>query len=101
MKVELCKLADIPETGTRLVPFFGRELHVWLDKGRPRAAANTCLHFGGPLECREGRLVCPWHGAAFDMSSGQRVEGPGRADARLMFLSTAVEGDALMYVWGE
>lgn len=101
MKVELCKLADIPETGTILVPFFGRELHVWQDAGRPRAAANVCLHFGGPLECREGRLVCPWHGAAYDMSSGQRVEGPGRADARLLFLSTAVEGDALIYVWGE
>lgn len=101
MKVELCKLADIPATGTILVPFFGRDLHVWLAEGRPRAAANACLHFGGPLECRDGRLVCPWHGAAYDLTTGSRVEGSGRADARLMFLSTAVEGDALVYVWGE
>lgn len=101
MNVELCKLADIPQAGTIPIPFFGRERHVWLDHGRPRAAANTCLHFGGPLECREGRLVCPGHGAAYDLSSSQRVEGQGRADARLMFLSTAVEGDALIYVWGE
>lgn len=102
MKHELLKLADIPEDGTRIVPFFGREVHVWRDAaGRPRAAANVCLHFGGPLACREGRLVCPWHGAAFDMETGLRTEGPAREGARLMFLSVRAEDDALFYVWGD
>ena len=102
MKHELCKIADIPETGTILVPFFGRELHVWRQAGgRIRAAANTCLHFGGPLDCRDGKLVCAWHGAAFDLESGARLEGPAPANSKLMFLSTVVESDALHYVWGE
>lgn len=101
MKHELIKLADIPGEGSVIVPFFGRELHVFLAEGKPRAVANVCLHFGGPLECRDGTFVCPWHQARFDMGSGRRIDGPAPKDARLMTLSTRVEGDTLFYVWGD
>ena len=74
MKYELCKVADVPDSGSKIVPFFGREAHVYRHGGMLRAAANVCLHFGGPLECQGDRL---------------------------MFLSTKTEGDALFYVWGE
>lgn len=100
MKHELIKLADIPEEGSVIVPFFGRDLHVYRSGDGYRAAANTCLHFGGPLECKGGELVCPWHGARFDMATGDRLSGPAPKDARLMFLSTVVENGALHYVWG-
>lgn len=100
MKHELIKLAEIPETGSIIVPFFGRELHVYRVDGQPHAVANTCLHLGGPLECREGKLTCPWHGASFDMTSGEKLSGPGPQEARLMRLPTMAEGDALFYVWG-
>lgn len=64
MRHDLCKLSDIPAQGSRILPYFGCEIHVWTDaRGRPRAAANACLHFGGPLDCKDGRFVCPWHGA--------------------------------------
>jgi nitrite reductase/ring-hydroxylating ferredoxin subunit len=101
MQHELCKLVDVPATGSRVVPFFGREVHVYRTGDRIRAAANVCLHFGGPLECKDGKLVCPWHNAAFDMSTGERLAGPAAKDAKLMFLSTRIIGDALYYVWGE
>jgi nitrite reductase/ring-hydroxylating ferredoxin subunit len=101
MQHELIKTADIPEIGSVVVPFFGREVHVFRTRGGFRAVANTCLHFGGPLECKGGELVCPWHGARFDMESGERTAGPARRDARLMVLSTRVENGALNYVWGE
>lgn len=101
MKHELIKLADIPEEGTVIVPFFGREVHVYRAGDGYRAAANVCLHFGGPLECKGGELVCPWHGARFNMKTGERLEGPARKDSKLMFLSTIAEGGALHYVWGE
>ena len=101
MRHELCKIADVPPAGTRIVPFFGREVHVYRAGERIRAAANVCLHFGGPLECRDGKLVCPWHNASFDMATGDRLEGPAPGGSRLMFLSTRTEGDALVYVWGE
>ncbi|MEZ4735071.1 MAG: Rieske 2Fe-2S domain-containing protein [Caldilineaceae bacterium] len=101
MKVELCKLDDIPETGSKLVPFFGREVHVYQHNGRPRAVANVCLHFGGPLECQGDKFVCPWHNAEFATDDGRRLAGPAPANAKLMFLSTVVEAGALYYVWGE
>ncbi len=101
MKHELIKLKDIPPEGSKIVPFFGRELHVYLNDGKPKAVANACLHFGGPLECKEGKLVCAWHNASFDMSTGERLEGPAPKGSKLMALSTRAEGDALYYVWGE
>ncbi len=101
MKHEICKLSDIPATGSAVVPFFGREVHVYRSGDRIRAAANTCLHFGGPLECKGDKLVCAWHGAEFDMATGNREKGPAAKGSRLMFISTAVENDALFYVWGE
>ncbi len=101
MKHELCKIADIPLTGSRIVAFFGREVHVYRAENHLRAAANVCLHFGGPLDCKDGSLVCQWHGARFDMESGARLDGPAPKSSRLMFLSTRIEGDALYYVWGD
>ena len=101
MKRELCKIADVPSGGSRIVPFFGRELHLYRSGDQIRAVAKVCLHFGGPLDCRDGKLVCLWHNASFNMTSGERINGPASRDSRLMFLSTRVEGDALYYVWGE
>ena len=101
MKVELCKIEEIPETESKVVPFFGREVHVYRVEGKPRAVANTCMHFGGPLECHNGHFVCAWHGAEFAMQDGHRLKGPAAPNSRLMFLSTVVENGALYYVWGE
>jgi nitrite reductase/ring-hydroxylating ferredoxin subunit len=101
MQHELCKLADIPAVGSRIVPFFGREVHVYRQGGRVRAVANVCLHLGGPLDCKDGKFVCPWHNAAFDMASGERIDGPAPKGAKLMVLPTRIDGDALLYVWGE
>jgi nitrite reductase/ring-hydroxylating ferredoxin subunit len=101
MKHEICKLADIPAEGSVVVPFFGREVHVYRTEDRAMAIANTCLHFGGPLDCKEGKFVCPWHGATYDMATGAREAGPASNSSRLMFLSTREKDGALFYVWGE
>ena len=101
MKHTLCLEADVPAEGTHLVPFFGREVHVWRTGGRIRAAANVCLHLGGPLECKDGALTCPWHGARFSLEDGRRIDGPASADARVMFLPIRVEDGEVRYVWAE
>jgi nitrite reductase/ring-hydroxylating ferredoxin subunit len=102
MKHPICKVADVPAEGeARVFPFFGREVQVWRHGDRIRAAANVCPHLGGPLECRDGAFVCPWHGARFSLSDASRIEGPLPVGARLMVLPTRIEGDTLLYVWGE
>jgi nitrite reductase/ring-hydroxylating ferredoxin subunit len=42
-----------------------------------------------------------WHGASYNMATGERIDGPAPAGSSLMVLSTRVDGDALVYVWGE
>jgi nitrite reductase/ring-hydroxylating ferredoxin subunit len=101
MQHELCKVAEVPAVGSRVVPFFGREVHVYRHGDRFRAVANVCVHLGGPLDCKDGKFVCPWHNASFDMATGERIDGPARKGVTLMTLPTRVDGDALLYVWGE
>ena len=48
--------------------------------GDLRAVSSRCRHqladlSGGSLD-RDGCLVCPWHGARYDLDSGAMVEGP-------------------------
>ena len=48
--------------------------------GQVRAVSSRCRHqladlSEGTLD-RDGCLVCPWHGARYDLDSGAMVEGP-------------------------
>lgn len=100
MKVPLCSVVEIPDDGVKAIDFFGRSVLVYKVAGKPRAIANVCLHLGGPLECKEGKFVCPWHGAEYSLD-GHRIAGPVRLDARLMTLPTRIEDGVLNYVYGE
>lgn len=48
--------------------------------GRPRAVSSRCRHQFADLSAgsidAHGCLVCPWHGARYDLDSGAMVEGP-------------------------
>jgi nitrite reductase/ring-hydroxylating ferredoxin subunit len=101
MKVPLCKVEEIPQTGTKSVDFFGREVLVYQASGHPRAILNVCMHFGGPLKLEDDRLVCAWHAAEFQAQDGRCVHGPAAPDSRLITLPTRIENGVLTYVYGE
>jgi nitrite reductase/ring-hydroxylating ferredoxin subunit len=106
MKFPLCDIRDIPATGSKatgskVVEFFGRQVHVYNVNGTPKAALSICTHFGGPLDYKDGKFVCQWHQAEFAMDDGHRLAAPAPANSRLMFLSTRIEDGKLTYVWGE
>jgi nitrite reductase/ring-hydroxylating ferredoxin subunit len=45
--------------------------------GNYSAMDNVCLHRGGPLGqgmIEGGKLVCPWHGWAWDTKTGEAVQ---------------------------
>lgn len=47
--------------------------------GEFSAMDNVCLHRGGPLGqgvVEKGKVVCPWHGWAYDPKSGQATHSP-------------------------
>ena len=101
MKYALCPIDQIPTDGTKLIPFFGREVHVYNVDGAPKAVMSICTHFGGQLECKDGKFVCQWHNAEFAMEDGRRLAAPAPSNSKLMFLSTRVEDGVLHYIWGE
>ncbi len=47
--------------------------------GTYSAMDNVCLHRGGPLGqgmIENGKVVCPWHGWAWDPKTGQSAQNP-------------------------
>jgi nitrite reductase/ring-hydroxylating ferredoxin subunit len=85
--IDLGPLDDLPEGRPALRTGEGQGTPVGLAVvrrgARVDAFINSCAHVGGPLaegtvetvrgaEC----LVCPWHGSAFDLDSGEPRRGP-------------------------
>jgi len=72
------QLADVPVGGMRSCVVEGRELVICHTREGVFALDNTCTHAYARLcegRLRATRLVCPLHGASFDIRDG-RVLGP-------------------------
>ena len=73
----VCKLADLPAGGMRLVEVDGRKIGVFhCDDGSFHAIEDRCSHDDGPLA--EGEfdpaactVECPRHGSLFDLTNGK------------------------------
>jgi nitrite reductase/ring-hydroxylating ferredoxin subunit len=85
--IDLGPLDDLPEGRPALRTGEGEgtpvSLAVVRRGSRVDAFVGTCAHVGGPLaegtveEIRGAEcLVCPWHGSAFDLDSGEPRRGP-------------------------
>jgi 3-phenylpropionate/trans-cinnamate dioxygenase ferredoxin subunit len=72
------QLADVPVGGMRTCVVEGRELVICHTREGVFALDSTCTHAYARLcegRLRATRLVCPLHGASFDIRDG-RVLGP-------------------------
>jgi nitrite reductase/ring-hydroxylating ferredoxin subunit len=72
------KLAELPAGSMRAVTLAGRELVICHTREGVFALDNICTHAHARLcegRLRATRLVCPLHGASFDIRDG-RVLGP-------------------------
>lgn len=80
---------DLANEGLRLDELAGGVCRVGHFDGKPvvvvktndglRAVAGSCTHYGGPLGegiCVDGEIRCPWHHAAFDLTTGEAVGAP-------------------------
>ncbi len=63
------------------------------------AMDNVCLHRGGPLGqgmIEGGKVVCPWHGWAYDPKTGAAEQNPG---ARVAIYPLKIEkGEVLIEI---
>jgi 3-phenylpropionate/trans-cinnamate dioxygenase ferredoxin subunit len=72
------KLAEVPQGGMRTCHIAGREIVICHTREGVFALDNVCTHAHARMcegRLRATRLVCPLHGASFDIRDG-RVLGP-------------------------
>ena len=91
---KVAKLSEIPAGTTQRVVVDSLEILLCNVGGRLYAIEDVCTHDGGPLDQGElegDRVVCPRHGATFDVRSGEALTLP--AVLPVMTFQVSVEGD--------
>src|SRR5215472_3964047 len=97
-KLRVAAVSEIGEGRLLRVDADGRALIITRTNGRFGAIEAICSHAGGRLEDGEienGCVVCPVHGAIFDLISGKVSRETGWATDLQAFTLT-VEGDDLL-----
>jgi nitrite reductase/ring-hydroxylating ferredoxin subunit len=80
--VKVARTDELSPGQARLVEAGGKEIALFNVAGRFHAIDNNCTHVGGPLcegELSGTEVICPWHGAAFDVTTGQVLGPPAGA----------------------
>lgn len=75
-------VSDLKDGDMCEVEFEGVEERALLirQEGRLHAVSNKCTHYGAPLVkgcLGNGRIRCPWHGACFNINTGDIEDFPG------------------------
>ena len=70
---------ELAAGGGTTVELNGKTIAIFNVDGTFHAIDNTCTHAGGPLSegvVDEAIVTCPWHGANFDITSGNALGPP-------------------------
>jgi nitrite reductase/ring-hydroxylating ferredoxin subunit len=76
--VKVATIDEMAEERVKCVEVEGQKIALFDVEGAFHALSDTCTHRGGPLsegELEGAEIVCPWHGARFDVKTGA-VLGP-------------------------
>jgi nitrite reductase (NADH) small subunit len=97
--VKLTYRSDLPALNeAKEFPCGDKMICVANVNGEINAMDNVCLHRGGPLGegvIEDGKVICPWHGWAWDPKTGE-AQAPG---ARVAVYPVKIEnGDVLIEV---
>jgi 3-phenylpropionate/trans-cinnamate dioxygenase ferredoxin subunit len=93
-KHRVAKVSEVAPGTTRRVLVDSAEILLCNIDGKIYAIEDVCTHDGGPLDqgTLEGeRVVCPRHGATFDVRTGDALTLP--AVMPLMTFEVTIEGD--------
>ncbi len=72
-------LDALPADTQKAVDVDGRSILLCHHDGRIFAVENLCSHAEQPLECgrvKWGWIACPFHGARFDLKTGEALNPP-------------------------
>jgi nitrite reductase/ring-hydroxylating ferredoxin subunit len=79
VSVWVAKTTDIPPGQAKSVEVAGHKIAVFHVDGTYYAIDNRCPHYGKSLSAgwvHGTAVTCPWHGAIFDLTSGDVLSGP-------------------------
>ena len=75
----VARLDELAATRKRVCHVEGRELLLVKSGSEVLAVDNHCTHLGESLErgrVMSGQITCPFHGACFDLRTGEALSGP-------------------------
>jgi 3-phenylpropionate/trans-cinnamate dioxygenase ferredoxin component len=81
--VKVASASEIAPGHARLVNIKGKEIALFNIEGTFFALGNACTHEEGPLaegEIEGHEVTCPWHGARFDVRTGEVLCAPAYED---------------------
>ena len=77
--VKAASIGEIAPGQCRLAVLKGKEIVLFNVDGEFFALDNLCTHEEGPLcegEIEGHEVTCPWHGARFDIRTGEVLQDP-------------------------
>lgn len=96
----VARLADIPAGKTLCVVVDGREILLCHTADGVFAMDNLCSHAAARLcegRLKGHRIICPLHGAAFDIRDGSALSRP--ASVALGTYPVKLEGEDILLAW--
>ena len=79
--VKVAKTDEVPADQGKVVEVNGKRIALIKAEDQYYAVDDACTHQGGPLSdgaIRGRTVVCPWHGAGFDLTSGEALGPPAQ-----------------------
>jgi len=76
---KLCESGDLESGRGRTFKVNGKCVALFNVEGEFHALESECTHEGAPLgdgPIRGTRVFCPWHGAEFDITTGEALSPP-------------------------
>ena len=80
--IKVAETRDLPPGRGKAVEVEGRRIALFNIGGTYYAIDDTCTHRGGPLsegEVEGTTVTCPWHGASYDVITGNVLGPPAPA----------------------
>jgi len=81
--IEIAPVDQIPDGERLFVELGGKSIVLFNLAGKIFAIGNVCSHDNGPVgdgEIEKNEIICPRHGARFDISTGKATSLPAMVD---------------------
>jgi len=81
--LEIASVAELPEGERMFIEAAGKSIVIFNLAGKLFAIGDVCSHDNGPVgdgEIEEQEIICPRHGARFDIRTGKATSLPAVVD---------------------